>query len=147
MSGYFKEIYTGSKSLVVGLGITIKAFFAPVVTMQYPYETVKMTPRYRGHIELIKDEETGEPKCIVCGMCQKACPSGCITLAGEKPEGSKKKVLTKYILDFTKCSLCGQCVENCKPDAITFSKEYNLASPRREDFVFDLLARLKQGSK
>jgi len=147
MSGYFKELINGSYSLAVGMGITIKNFFQPVVTLQYPREHLEMTPRYRGHIELIPDEETGEPLCIVCGMCQKACPSNCITVAGEKPEGSKKKVLTSYRLNFTTCSLCGSCVDNCKPGAITFSKEYNLASPRKEDFIFDLLKRLKERSR
>jgi NADH-quinone oxidoreductase subunit I len=118
----------------------------PVVTLQYPHEHLEMTPRFRGHIELIPNEETGEPKCIVCGMCQKGCPSGCISLAGEKREGVKGKVLTKYILNFTTCSLCGQCVESCKFGAIRFSKDYNLASPRKEDFIFDLIKRLKEKS-
>jgi len=145
MSGYFKELISGTKSLFVGLGITYKYFWEKQVTVHYPNEDLEMTPRYRGHIELVADEE-GNPKCIVCGMCEKGCPSGCITLDGEKPEGSKKKVLTKYILDFTKCSLCGQCIENCKPEAITFSHEYNLASTRKEDFIFDLLKRLEEKS-
>lgn len=147
MSGYFTELYEGTKSLAVGLGITFKYFLQPVVTVQYPHETLTMTPRFRGHIELVADEETGESKCIVCGMCQKACPSGCITVNGEKPEGGKKKVLTQYELDFTKCSLCGQCVESCKPEAITFSKDYNLAGPRKEAFVFDLKKRMEEKRK
>ncbi len=146
MSGYFKELINGTKSLFIGLGITGKYFFEPVVTLQYPHEHLEMTPRFRGHIELIPNEETGEPKCIVCGMCQKGCPSGCISLAGEKREGVKGKVLTKYILNFTTCSLCGQCVESCKFGAIRFSKDYNLASPRKEDFIFDLLKRLEEKS-
>ena len=144
MSGYFSELFSGTKSLAVGLGITIKEFTKPVVTLQYPHESLEMTPLYRGHIELVENEETGEPKCIVCGMCQRACPSGCISLKGEKREGVKGKVLTKYRLDFTKCSLCGQCVESCRIGAITFSKEYNLASTRKEDFIFDLLKRLRE---
>jgi NADH-quinone oxidoreductase subunit I len=144
MSGYFKELFSGSKSLVVGLGITGKYLTKKVVTVQYPHEHLEMSDRFRGHIELVKNEETGLSKCICCGMCQRACPSGCITLKGEKPEGAKKKVLTKYELDFTKCSLCGMCVESCKPGAITFSKEYNLASTRKEDFIFDLLKRLEE---
>jgi NADH-quinone oxidoreductase subunit I len=142
MGAYFSEIFSGLWSLCIGMGITFREFFSPTVTVQYPYETLTMTARYRGHIELIAGEE-GKPNCVVCGMCEKACPSDCITLAGEKPEGGKKKELTKYRLDFTKCSLCGSCVESCNFDAIEFSKEYNLASTRKEDFYFDLLQRLK----
>lgn len=128
------------------MGITFREFFKPVVTVPYPYETFKMKARYRGHIELIEDEE-GKPKCVVCMACQRACPSGCIAIEGEKPEGSKKKVLTSYALDFTTCSLCGSCVESCNFDALTFSKEYNLASTRKEDFHFDLLKRLEDRNK
>jgi len=143
MIDYLREIISGTWSLFVGLGITIKYFFQPVVTVQYPHETLPMTPRFRGHIELVKDAETGETRCIVCGMCQKACPSNCITVNGEKREGVKGKVLTEYILDFTKCSLCGLCVESCTPSAITFSKDYNLAGVKKEAYIFDLKKRLE----
>jgi NADH-quinone oxidoreductase subunit I len=143
MGGYFTELFTGAKSLLDGMWVTLKEFPKRPVTLRYPHESVKMYRRFRGHIELIGDEE-GKANCIVCGMCQRACPSGCITLAGEKPEGSKKKVLTRYILDFTTCSLCGSCVESCNFDALQFSNEYNLASTNKEDFIMDLLKRLEE---
>lgn len=146
MVSYFSEIYHGLISLFIGMGVTFKEFFKPAVTVSYPYETLTMCDKYRGHIELIENDE-GKPNCVVCGLCERACPSNCITLAGEKPEGEKKKVLTKYILDFTKCSLCGSCVESCNFNALTFSKEYNLASTRKEDFIFDLLKRLEERNK
>ena len=146
MSNYFKTLISGTKSLFIGLGITGRYFFEPIVTMQYPHEHVEMTPRFRGHIELIPDEKTGEPKCVACGMCEKGCPSNCITVKGEKREGVKGKVVSKYILNFTTCSLCGQCVESCKFGALRFSKDFNLASPRKEDFIFDLIKRLKEKS-
>ncbi|MBV5307713.1 MAG: NADH-quinone oxidoreductase subunit I [Desulfobulbaceae bacterium] len=149
MGGYFSDIFNGSKSLLIGMGITFREFFKPVVTVQYPYQTIKMSDRFRGHIELIADEE-GKPKCVACGMCERACPSGCISLNSISVETEvdgkvkKKKVLSKYDLDFTKCSLCGQCVENCNFGAIEFSKEYNLASSNKEDFHFNLLKRLEE---
>ena len=146
MVAYFSAIYNGLISLFIGMGVTWKEFFKPTVTVQYPYETLQMTERYRGHIELIASDE-GIANCVACGLCQRACPSDCISLAGEKPEGAKKKVLTKYILDFTICSLCGSCVESCNFDALRFSKEYNLASTRKEDFIFDLLQRLEDQNK
>lgn len=144
MISYFKVLFSGFWSLLVGMKITITEMVKPVVTLQYPYESLKMTPRYRGHIELIPGENKGENKCIVCGMCQRACPSNCITVAGEKPEGAKRKVLTQYTLNFTTCSLCGLCVESCKPEAIRFSKDYNLAGTRKEAYIYDLLKRLEE---
>jgi NADH-quinone oxidoreductase subunit I len=146
MVTYFSEIYHGLISLFIGMGITFKEFFKPTVTVSYPYETLTMCDRYRGHIELIENED-GKPNCVVCGLCERACPSNCISLAGEKAEGEKKKVLTKYILNFGTCSLCGSCVESCNFNALTFSKEYNLASTRKEDFIFDLLKRLEDRNK
>lgn len=143
MGGYFSELITGTRSLVTGMWVTLKEFPRKPVTVNYPHESLKMYKRFRGHIELIKNEQ-GTSNCIVCGMCERACPSKCISLAGKKPEGSKKKVLTRYILDFTTCSLCGSCIESCNFEALQFSNEYNLASTRRQDFVFDLLKRLEE---
>jgi NADH-quinone oxidoreductase subunit I len=137
------EIYSGLKSLFIGMRITIGQFFKPIVTVQYPHEALKMPARFRGHIELVRDPATGKPKCFVCKLCEKACPSDCITVEGVKPEGAKRKTVTYYRLDFTKCSLCGSCVEACRDNAIRFSREYNLASLSKEDFVMDLFKRLE----
>ena len=143
MSGYWSDIITGGKSLVTGMMITAREFFKPVVTEQYPWEVPTMTPLFRGHIELIGNEETGAPNCVVCGMCQRACPSNCISLDGKKNEGGKGKILTSYVLDFTKCSLCGSCVESCNFNALRYSKVYNLASFDKNDFIIDLMKRLE----
>ena len=57
MKQYFSELYTGGKSLVEGLGVTMKALFQPIVTVQYPREEIDITPNYRGHIDLVLDPE------------------------------------------------------------------------------------------
>lgn len=143
MNAYIREIVAGTWSLIVGMAVTIRFFFRPVVTLQYPHQSVEMTPRFRGHIDLVLDERKGTNKCIVCNACAKACPSNCITLEGEKREGVKQKVLTVYQLDFSRCSLCGLCVESCPTEAIGFSKDYNLVGSAESEFVFDLLKRLE----
>ncbi len=143
MKNLVAEVYSGLKSLFIGMKITIGQFFKPIVTVQYPYETLKMPPRFRGHIELVRDPATGQPKCFVCKLCEKACPSDCITVEGIKPEGARRKTVTSYRLDFTKCSLCGSCVEACRDGAIRFSREYNLASTRKEDYIMELFQRLQ----
>jgi NADH-quinone oxidoreductase subunit I len=144
MYTYLKDICVGTWSLFVGLAITLKYLFQPVVTVQYPHEVIPMTPRYRGHTELVWDEEKGGNKCILCMACQRICPSKCISLDGEKREGMKQKALTKYELNFTTCSLCGLCVEACPTDALAFSKDYNLTGFTGKEFVFDLLKRLEE---
>jgi NADH-quinone oxidoreductase subunit I len=143
MKNALSEIYCGLKSLFIGMGITILEFFKPTITVRYPHQSLKMSSRFRGHIELVRDPATGQPKCFVCKLCEKACPSDCITVEGIKPEGARRKTVTSYRLDFTKCSLCGSCVEACRDGAIRFSREYNLASTRKEDFIMDLFQRLE----
>jgi NADH-quinone oxidoreductase subunit I len=143
MKNSLKEFATGFNSLITGMRITIGQFFKPTVTVHYPHESLKMPPRFRGHIELVRDPETGKAACYACKLCERACPSDCITVEGAKLEGAKKKSVTQYILDFTKCSLCGSCVEACRDGAIRYSHEYNLASTNKEDYIMDLFKRLE----
>ena len=135
------EIVKGAVSLILGMGVTLKNFFLPVVTTQYPRATCQIPERFRGHTKLVGDPEAPDRnKCIVCMACIRACPSGTIKkIEGEKKEGEKKKTCTEYILDFTTCSQCGICVEVCPVDALTFSSDYNIAVYTRAGCVFDLV--------
>jgi NADH-quinone oxidoreductase chain I len=139
----------GTYSLIAGLGVTITAFFQPVVTSQYPRQLLKISPRFRGHTKLVADSENPEKNaCIACGICVRNCPSGSIkTIEGEKREGEKRKTATTYILDYTTCSQCGICVETCPSDALAFSADFNLAGYKREDFHFDLVKEFEKRKK
>ncbi|HOW69542.1 MAG TPA: NADH-quinone oxidoreductase subunit I [Phycisphaerae bacterium] len=142
-----REIVGGLYSLLVGMRITIGQFFKPTVTVHYPHEALKMPPRFRGHIELVLDPETGKPRCYACKVCEKSCPSDCITVDGVKFEGAKRKSVTIYKLDFTRCSLCGSCVEACRDGAIRFSHDYNMAGLSKEEFVIDLFKKLEDETR
>ncbi len=139
MTGYFHDLFSGSKSLIAGMAVTFKAFCQPIVTTQYPREKIDVTPNIRGRLELVKDTESATHRCISCGRCARECPSSCIDLKGEKQEGVKGKVLVRYEYNFTLCSLCGSCVDVCPTDALAFSNAYELASFVKEDFHFNLL--------
>ena len=147
MKKSLQEIARGLRSLVTGLRITLGQFFKPSVTVQYPRQSLKMPPRFRGHIELARDPVTGNSLCIACKSCEKACPSDCIFVDGVKREGEKRKSATDFKLDFTRCSLCGSCVEVCPTDALRFSRDYNLASTRKGDYSYELLQRLQAEGK
>lgn len=145
MKRALQDIIGGFRSLLTGMGITLRQFFRKDVTVRYPHESLTMPSRYRGHIVLVRDPATGKSLCVACKSCEKACPSDCIVVEGLKREGEKRKSVTEFRLDFTRCSLCGSCVEVCPADALEFSKDYNLAGTRKEDFVrIDLVKRLEE---
>ena len=147
MKNALKEIVVGLTSLFIGMKITISQFFKPTVTVHYPHETLKIPARFRGHIELVRDPTTGKAVCYACKLCERACPSECISVEGAKLEGAKKKSVTQYRLDFTKCSLCGSCVEACRDSAIRFSRDYNMAGLSKEEFVMDLFKKLEDEAR
>ncbi|MDP2839024.1 MAG: 4Fe-4S binding protein, partial [Syntrophales bacterium] len=73
------EFIKGAGSLIAGLGVTIRAFFQPAVTSQYPRQLLNVSPRFRGHIKLVADSDNGDKNgCIACGICVRNCPSGSI---------------------------------------------------------------------
>ena len=146
MKRALRELVGGFNSLLTGMKITLQQFFKPDVTVRYPHESLKMPKRYRGHVVFVREAETGKSLCVACKSCEKACPSDCIVVNGLKKEGEKKKSVTEFKLDFTKCSLCGSCVEVCPTDALEFSKQYNLASTSKGEYVqIDLVKRLEDG--
>lgn len=139
-----KETISGFWTLITGLRLTIKEFFRPTITTHYPHQTLPIPKKFRGHIELKWNEETGKPNCTACNLCAKACPSDCIELDGIKPAGEKTKTVTSYQLDYTLCSLCSLCVEACPFDAIQHSPRYNLASLDNRWNDMNLVERYKQ---
>ncbi len=155
-----EEVYTGLKSLAIGLGVTGRAFVRPTVTVIYPKEEVDNLASFRGHVELLgREDNPALSRCIACGACPKACPSGCITVEcpiaakeGDKSDGPPKmgpapqkgsKTPGRFIMDFSLCSLCGQCVRICPVDALRFSNNPYMVSFDRKDFQLDLIEILR----
>lgn len=139
---YWKEIIEGGWSLVEGMRVTARRLFMPLVTVQYPRKRITMSSAYRGHIEIKRSPESDTHRCVACGTCQRACPSGVIRVQGVKEHARSPKVLTHYFIDYSRCSLCGLCVESCPTQTIRFSKEFELEGQSRWDGVVDLVARL-----
>lgn len=92
MDKYIRNIYKGVYTVLVGMRVTIRQFFEPNVTHQYPYEhdyekkqNVREIPKgYRGQLyNRIED-------CIGCKKCEMICPVDCITITGTKlPKGEQ----------------------------------------------------------
>ncbi len=62
-----------------------------------------------------------------CSECLAACPTGAISLG---PEGRPR-------IDLGSCLFCGDCEAACPRGSISFSKDYRLATNRREGLVLE----------
>ena len=62
-----------------GLTMTMKVFFEPKVTINYPFEKGPLSPRFRGE-HALRRYATGEERCIACKLCEAICPAQAITI-------------------------------------------------------------------
>ena len=140
---YIGKIADTIKSLATGLSVTMREFFTPKVTEQYPEnrKTLKISDRHRAMLYMPLDEE-GNNRCIACGLCQSNCPNGTITIktktVADKETGKSKKVLEEYIYDLGSCMYCQLCVNVCPKDAIAFNNSFENAVFDRNKLIIKL---------
>ena len=134
--------------ILIGLRLTVRHFMRnmfgkrDVVTIQYPEEQRRVSPRYRGRHRLTVRED-GFIKCVACYMCEEICPAHCIHIdAGEVQDKSVEKYPVVFDIDELRCVFCGLCVEACPKDAIRMDTGIiALAASHRDafDYTRDLL--------
>ena len=81
--------------MVQGLMLTLKYFFKPKVTLNYPYEKGVLSPRFRGE-HALRRYPNGEERCIACKLCEAVCPAQAITIEAEpRDDGSRRTTCYK----------------------------------------------------
>jgi NADH-quinone oxidoreductase subunit I len=123
--------------ILQGLWVTLRLYFSRKVTIQYPEQVKEPAARFRGVLRLHRDER-GEPLCIACKACQRACGTNCFDIEGKKEEGAKVMRPIKFDWKLDRCSFCGFCVEVCPTSAIRFSREFRLTGTGKEGLLFHL---------
>jgi NADH-quinone oxidoreductase subunit I len=131
--------------IISGLFLTLKYFFKPKVTINYPFEKGVLSPRFRGE-HVLRRYESGEERCIACKLCEAVCPAQAITIEAEPREDGSRKT-TRYDIDMTKCIYCGYCQESCPVDAIVEGPNYEFATETREELIYNKEKLLENGDR
>jgi NAD(P)H-quinone oxidoreductase subunit I len=131
---YTKEAGQAAKYIGQGLSVTFDHMQRRPITVQYPYEKLIPSERFRGRIHFEFD------KCIACEVCVRVCPINLPVVDWEFNAETKKKKLNHYSIDFGVCIFCGNCVEYCPTNCLSMTEEYELAAYERHELNYDSVA-------
>ncbi|MFV0481451.1 MAG: NADH-quinone oxidoreductase subunit NuoI [Campylobacteraceae bacterium] len=139
MWDFFKRVVrrTFKKELFTGMRIVLFEMLKGRKnnhTIKYPLERFVIGPRYRAIHELLRLLESGNERCIGCGLCEKICVANCIRMDTDVDENGRK-VISEYSINFGRCIFCGLCAEVCPELAIVHGSEYENASEQRAHYA------------
>ncbi|MCC6397763.1 MAG: NADH-quinone oxidoreductase subunit I [Bacteroidetes bacterium] len=141
MSRYFRNVWDGFFTVLIGMKITWAHLFTRAVTRQYPTVKAKLPERARNRLYVNMDD------CIGCDQCAMACPVDCITIETVKstPDvdlgltsvGTKKRLyVTRFDIDIAKCCYCALCVYPCPTECINMTDVYEFSEYERQNLVY-----------
>ncbi len=131
---------------VKSFGTAMRYFFKPKPTINYPFERMPKSARFRGE-HALRRYPNGEERCIACKLCEAICPAQAITIeAGpRRNDGTRRTV--RYDIDMVKCIYCGYCQEACPVDAIVEGPNMDFATETREELLYDKSKLLDNGDR
>ena len=98
--------------------MTLRSLVSKPETVLYPFESKPSPAGLKGHIANDMDA------CILCGICQRTCPSGALTV---------DKAAQTWAIDRFRCVQCAACTRACPKECLTMEGSYQ--KPTREKHV------------
>lgn len=97
--------------------VALRNLFARPATRLYPAEKRALPPGTRGRLTIVIE------KCVMCGICQKKCPTDAIRV---------ERDVKRWSLDRLNCISCGYCVEMCPKDCLALETAHPPAMRTRD---------------
>ncbi len=126
--------------------LSMRYFFKPKPTINYPFEKMYYSPRFRGE-HALRRYPNGEERCIACKLCEAVCPAQAITIEAGPRQNDGTRRTVRYDIDMVKCIYCGLCQEACPVDAIVEGPNFEFATETREELYFNKERLLANGDR
>jgi NADH-quinone oxidoreductase subunit I len=135
------------KEFVGAFILSMKYFFKPKATLNYPHEKGYAQPAFPWRACALRRYPNGEERCIACKLCEAICPAQAITIDAEPRRKDGSRRTTRYDIDMTKCIYCGFCQEACPVDAIVEGPNFEFSTETREELYYDKQKLLENGER
>ena len=131
---YTRQASQAARFIGQGFLVTLDHMNRSAITIQYPYQKLVPSERFRGRIHFEFD------KCIACEVCVRVCPINLPVVHWQFQPVQKKKQLKAYSIDFGACIFCGNCVEYCPTNCLSMTEEYEMSVYDRHELNYDHIA-------
>ena len=113
-------------SYLVYIKQAVANLFKPPVTSEYPLAPKTFCQGVRGRV--VNDVS----QCILCGMCERSCPSGALTVDRKTGE---------WRIDPFSCIQCGACVEACPKKCLSMDPHYAMPGLKKTEIILTVVKK------